>query len=399
MSTFHLNTIQKLNAADINRLALLSAIEIVKGYGKEHGHHCNWKTYFDWGEYCPLALAIRNILWEIKEYGQLKTRPEDLMDYAARNFRSYEYRLYPSYLTWCCRAFARQFADFTHLPNREFEPNKSPTWRIHETALPSAKQSDYSARTLMVERVFSHDEFGNQKKLLGYYLCEKIYGIFEYGTSDGKPDREFINNFYTVVPFDDAEEASFFLAQLVELLNTGKKTHWEAFQVTITPEDDYIHQAAAQLIRNTIAQAPVEEILIREEQEAKARAEQLERERIAREEVERIAKKQAERIAKSGNGFHCYIFQLSNNTIKIGFSNNVMRRAATIIGHSGLDIPKIAFSQNSYEDEARRLEKRCHEHFAPFRIRGEFFSATFEDAVNYLQSLCATPLEILDSLP
>lgn len=89
-----------------------------------------------------------------------------------------------------------------------------------------------------------------------------------------------------------------------------------------------------------------------------------------------------------------YVFLLSNDTVKIGISNNVQRRQASIISHSGLDINKSAWTERMTNAEARAIESECHRHFAPNRTRGEFFNITFDEACAYLQSKVVKPLLI-----
>lgn len=104
-------------------------------------------------------------------------------------------------------------------------------------------------------------------------------------------------------------------------------------------------------------------------------------------------KEQAElQERKLVNGVHVYIFSLNNGTVKIGMSNNVIRRARTVIGHSGLDIIQWCSTDELTNIEARQIEADCHRHFANRRIKGEFFNLTFDEACVYLQSKVKAPL-------
>lgn len=81
-----------------------------------------------------------------------------------------------------------------------------------------------------------------------------------------------------------------------------------------------------------------------------------------------------------------YVFEVENTTVKIGFTNDVVRRAAAVTGHSGLKITRICFTVPLAN--APDIEKRCHLHFAKQRrYNTEFFDISFEEAQDYLASL------------
>ena len=89
---------------------------------------------------------------------------------------------------------------------------------------------------------------------------------------------------------------------------------------------------------------------------------------------------------------YVYVFQLDNETVKIGISNNIQRRTRAVSGHSGLDILQWACTEKLSATDARQIESDCHKHFANRRTRGEFFNITFDEACVYLQTKVNLPL-------
>ena len=402
--------LQHVEGKDIADLALNMAQEIALEF------NANWKAYqkywhndFTWTETCTLALTFRNILWEIKEYGELRTHPESLLSHATAQMRDYKCRGYSFYLTLFVRAFARQLCEFNNLPRREFGPSNDPCghWYIYDSGM--AARNDYSARQFQVESVYSHDEFGETKDFLGYYVCESLYGFFDCsGEDDIHPDYVQLDEFYKVVPFDSKGKAKFFVACLVELLNDGYgRKNEEGWYEVDYAKDDYIHQAAAQLIRETLAQAPVEETRIREEEEAKARAERLEKERIQREKAERKAAERAKIFTKMCTDSHVYIFHFDTGFTKFGKGNNVFARANKIKEGAPISIIKWACTEPIHESQALKFERQCKKHFADKNIQKlyperkynttENFEISFEEAVEYLKSL--TPIGYISEEP
>ena len=75
-----------------------------------------------------------------------------------------------------------------------------------------------------------------------------------------------------------------------------------------------------------------------------------------------------------------YVFEMSNNTVKIGYTQNVRKRMQTIISSSGLEIVN-AYCTKFFDSEiAYLIEQICHETFDAWRVRGEFFKISFADA-------------------
>ena len=83
-----------------------------------------------------------------------------------------------------------------------------------------------------------------------------------------------------------------------------------------------------------------------------------------------------------------YVFEMSNDTVKIGYTQNVRKRMNTIISSSGLEIVKGYCTEFFDSEIAYLIEQTCHEIFDAYRIRGEFFRISFNDACFELDKLC-----------
>lgn len=80
-----------------------------------------------------------------------------------------------------------------------------------------------------------------------------------------------------------------------------------------------------------------------------------------------------------------YVFDMGNNSVKIGISRQVEKRLKTISFSSGLSINRYSFTKPVTKRQARKIESLCHEHFSEHRKKGEFFSIPYETACNYLK--------------
>lgn len=79
-----------------------------------------------------------------------------------------------------------------------------------------------------------------------------------------------------------------------------------------------------------------------------------------------------------------YVFGMSNNTVKIGYSKNIRQRMSTIISSSGLDIINVHATEFVHAEIAYMIEQACHETFDEYRTRGEFFRISFAEACREL---------------
>ncbi|MBR3498743.1 MAG: ORF6N domain-containing protein [Selenomonadaceae bacterium] len=79
---------------------------------------------------------------------------------------------------------------------------------------------------------------------------------------------------------------------------------------------------------------------------------------------------------------YVYVLLMSNNLVlltKLGQSKNIRKRIAQIKRETGLTVKKIYFTPLMPRDKARLIEGLCKEEFSAQRIKGEFFSAKFDD--------------------
>lgn len=85
---------------------------------------------------------------------------------------------------------------------------------------------------------------------------------------------------------------------------------------------------------------------------------------------------------------HVYVFELDNNTVKIGISENIRRRIKEIQG-GGNTVLRFAISQRGFKkSEARRIEAACHRYFKNRRKpkQREYFYVPYDEANAYLQT-------------
>ena len=82
-----------------------------------------------------------------------------------------------------------------------------------------------------------------------------------------------------------------------------------------------------------------------------------------------------------------YVSLLSIGTVKIGVSNNVVRRIQEISHASGLQVVKYCYTKPLPVDLAFSVELICHNHFHESRMEGEFFQIEYETVCNFLKSV------------
>jgi len=78
-----------------------------------------------------------------------------------------------------------------------------------------------------------------------------------------------------------------------------------------------------------------------------------------------------------------YSFRMSDGTVqivKIGHSNNIRSRVAKIKRETGLTVADMYFTPEMPRKDARFVEWASQKKLAPQRVRGEFFSADFDEA-------------------
>lgn len=86
------------------------------------------------------------------------------------------------------------------------------------------------------------------------------------------------------------------------------------------------------------------------------------------------------------DGFKCvYVLKSSNGNVKIGVSADVKKRKSFFTSGSGYEIVDYRFTKPC--SNAFMLEKQIHKYFENYRLKGEWFSCTFEEALEYVENL------------
>lgn len=80
-----------------------------------------------------------------------------------------------------------------------------------------------------------------------------------------------------------------------------------------------------------------------------------------------------------------YIIHLSNDTVKIGVTQDFYRRMNTISTSSGLEVVNWCHSEYLPKRDAYAIESGCHKIFKEHKTKGEFFNINFEDASTELE--------------
>lgn len=81
-----------------------------------------------------------------------------------------------------------------------------------------------------------------------------------------------------------------------------------------------------------------------------------------------------------------YAAEMSDDTVKIGVTQDVDRRINEIQRQVYLDVKRVYHTDYAPFDFVTKVEKACHAAFADRRVRGEYFDITFEEAVAELDS-------------
>lgn len=362
--------LKNMTGYDINRVSVYLSRFICIGINEEY-YKIYERLYNLVSFEQTLSLVVCKVLWELKEFGLLQTHPDDLLARCATNTRDFQKRGFGYGLDFLCRAFARQFGDFANIPKREYEYNRdticfgSGLWRIEGSSTNTiAQQYSYAPHIFFIKEYPPLKKFGN------FFLWEQWGTDFVDHAGLGRIVVETKRE--PVVPFDSCGEAELFMLQLVDLLNSGEK--------------DPVCPAATQFIRDVLEQAPVEQMRMEEERQAAERAQREEAERRRKEAEQQAAIARAKREEAMRDGVHVYIFELDNGTVKIGISNNIMRRVKEVQG--AVKVTKIAYSRASFKEwQAREIERDCHNHFRDKRKMNEYFYVTFNEAKTYLQNI------------
>ena len=84
-----------------------------------------------------------------------------------------------------------------------------------------------------------------------------------------------------------------------------------------------------------------------------------------------------------------YILRLNNGTIKIGVTKNFLQRMNTVSNSSGLEVVGWCHTDYLPQRDAYTIESSCHKIFGKQRIKGEFFSTSYETCRSELQNQLA----------
>lgn len=75
-----------------------------------------------------------------------------------------------------------------------------------------------------------------------------------------------------------------------------------------------------------------------------------------------------------------YVLNFSNDTVKIGVTQDIERRKKTLCAMSGLKIKREWNTDLLERGIAYKIEKFSHDELNPQRTQGEFFAVPFDDA-------------------
>lgn len=75
-----------------------------------------------------------------------------------------------------------------------------------------------------------------------------------------------------------------------------------------------------------------------------------------------------------------YAFEMSDNTVKIGVTRNVKKRAKSVASAVYLDVLRIHQTDFAPFHDMVSVEQACHAAFADRRVRGEIFNISFAEA-------------------
>lgn len=359
-------TIAAMSGGEINTLALHLAKELTKNYTPEL-KYSREDIRWDFDAQNVIALFIHHCFWEIKEHGTIQTHPDYLVNRFTSHMRGYQYSAYePPSIRWICRAFARQFVnDFSKLKNN----NRYCMGYDHWVMLACEAYIEYNENwhQFYIESWFYPTAEGGRHPERKF--CKAV--LYERWTEYGDGGKGWEDMDEPIAAFDTKEQASFFLAQLVNLLNSS--------------ENAPVCQASAQLIRDTLAQAPQELERIQEELAEADRVAQAERERRQIEQNLRKLSERAKRDAEKNNRKCVYVFGRADGSSKIGISYDIKQRQTAIKNSGGYKVTQYCYTPLFPTSVARAIEAECHAHFANLRLEGEFFKVPYEEAKNYLR--------------
>lgn len=84
-----------------------------------------------------------------------------------------------------------------------------------------------------------------------------------------------------------------------------------------------------------------------------------------------------------------YVFDMSDDTVKIGHTGDISDRMARMKRERGLDVRQGHHTPQMPRDNARRIERTMHKKFAHVKVKGEFFNADFAEVSTELDRLAS----------
>ncbi len=108
------------------------------------------------------------------------------------------------------------------------------------------------------------------------------------------------------------------------------------------------------------------------------------RERLLRQKTKEVFVTDDNRLRPLKSGRHVYVMSDGDMPVKIGVSNDPLRRCADLRGPSGRPLTVAFAIESAYADE---IEKLAHKHFADKRTMGEWFNVPIGDAKLAIQGI------------
>ena len=91
-----------------------------------------------------------------------------------------------------------------------------------------------------------------------------------------------------------------------------------------------------------------------------------------------------------------YVFDMSDDTVKIGHTGDIEDRKARVKRERGLDVRQEHHTPALPRDDARRIEKTMHKKYAQVKVKGEFFRADFEEVSEELDRLANVEIDLYE---
>lgn len=93
-----------------------------------------------------------------------------------------------------------------------------------------------------------------------------------------------------------------------------------------------------------------------------------------------------------------YVFDMSDDMVKIGHTGDIEDRKARVKRERGLDVRQEHHTPALPRDDARRIEKTMHKKYAQVKVKGEFFRADFEEVSEELDRLAKVEIDLYEEI-